>query len=169
MTKLFVTVGSTKFTKLITAVLSSPVLDSVSQAAQSRAEGTGASIVIQFGATPIQDLLFNGRGGLHAFEGIGTLPIKILSNGPPIEAVDPTDVAASLSPEAIKEQIASGVSREESSIKEQFGLKHFSMDWKASHGVVYIEFIDYVPSIGPHLKEADVVISHAGESRYHKG
>lgn len=163
--RIFVTVGSTKFTNLVTAILSSSVLDAVSQATHSSAgEEAEAFIMIQFGATPIQDILLSSRLGLQddneATEGVGTLPMKILSDCPSIEASNLTDIAASLSPEAIKDEVLNG---DGGSGADRFGLKHFSMEWEASHGTVHLEFIDYVSSIGPHLKKADVVISHAGE------
>lgn len=157
--RLFVTVGSTKFVDLVEAVLSAPVLDAVSQAAQEVGKGN-ASIMIQFGATPIQQVLFGGLG-LPGGDGAdeGTLPITLLGGKRhAIETYDPGALADSLSPEAIKTELAQAGSPEE----DQLGFKHFAMDKKGSHGTIHFELVDYVKSISPHLETADVVISHAG-------
>jgi UDP-N-acetylglucosamine transferase subunit ALG13 len=158
--KIFVTVGSTKFTDLIIAILSTPVLDAVSQAAHLRSQEP--SIKIQFGTTPIQDILFNEKLGLQENGNVdgGTLPIRLLSNARTETSLSPSEVAAGLSPEVIRDQTTLGM---ESSDAQQLGLKHFSVDWKASHENVHLEFIDYVTSITKDLEEADLVISHAGE------
>lgn len=159
----FVTVGSTKFTHLIKAILSKPVLDAISQAAGSVGGGEEASVIVQFGATPIQDFLFDDEQlGLQdggSGEG-GTLPVRLLGgrDGDSVEP-DPAEVAAGLSPDVIRKEVATGG---QGSHQARLGLKHFSMEHKASHGTVGMELIDYVPSIGPYLGKADVVISHAG-------
>ncbi|UZJ51210.1 hypothetical protein CBS101457_000530 [Exobasidium rhododendri] len=164
--RIFVTVGSTRFTDLIVAVFSSPVLDAISKAARSRDEEKAASIMIQFGSTPIEDILLGETLGLQksdsVTEGVGTLPIKILSGSQPGSALNPTDIAASLSPEAIRDEALNG---DRSSNQDRLGFKHFSMDHEASHGIVHLEFIDYVSNIVPQVEMADVVISHAGESK----
>jgi UDP-N-acetylglucosamine transferase subunit ALG13 len=156
--RVFVTVGSTKFVNLVEAILSAPVLDAVSLAAQEMNKG-GASIVIQFGATPIQQILFGGLG-LQGDGGVdeGTLPITLLGGKRNAIQTDPTEIADSLSPEAIKKELAQADSYEE----DQLGFKHFTMDRQASHGTVHLELIDYVKNIRPYLESADVVVSHAG-------
>jgi UDP-N-acetylglucosamine transferase subunit ALG13 len=160
--RIFVTVGSTKFTNLITSILSSFILDAVSQAVHQKGEQGEASIMIQFGATPIQDILLSDKLGLKDNDNGsgGSLPIKLLSGGFSKEALNFEQLAANLSPEAIKNDVVNGIVDTD---ENQIGLKHFSMEWEASHGKVHLEFIDYVSSIGPHLEVADVVISHAGE------
>jgi UDP-N-acetylglucosamine transferase subunit ALG13 len=157
--KIFVTVGSTKFVNLVEAVLSAPILDAVSRAAQDIGKGE-VSIVIQFGATPIQEVLFGTTTGLRGSKVAdeGTLPIRLLGGKRQINSIDPEEVAKSLSPDAIKKELRVADEYED----DQLGFKHFKMYKEASHGTVQLELIDYVKSIGPHLEWADVVISHAG-------
>ena len=162
--RVFVTVGSTRFPELVAAVLSAPVLDALSRAAAK--DGTqDARMTIQFGATPIEDILFSETLRLQGQEAgsSGTLPIRLLG-GESSEHLraraSPSQVAASLSPAEIRRQLAdSDEGRENNRASKQFAF-----ECGASDGTVHIELIDYVPSIGPHLQAADVVISHAGES-----
>lgn len=158
--KIFVTVGSTKFTELVKTVLSAPVLDAVSRAALKRGQGD-AIIIIQFGATPIHEVVFKGLQDSKSADE-GTLPIRLLGgNLEPIET-DPSELAKSLSPEMIRKEAAEG----SSSHKLQTEFKHFTLERQASHGTVQVELVDYVPSINPYLKDVDVVISHAGKSSF---
>lgn len=163
-TSVFVTVGSTKFTQLVQAILSTPVLDAISKAALERGSIT-TSIIVQFGSTPIRDILFSEQLGLPIANGgdEGSLPIKLLSNesGSSSTEADQTDIdrlANDLSPTAVRQQLADGTDDVTFA-----GLHHFSVEQKTTYGKVNLEFVDYLVDIRSYLESSDLIISHAGE------
>ena len=166
--QVFVTVGSTKFTALVQAILSSPVLEALSQAA-FESGASAASVTVQFGSTPIQDILFADKLGLQLAGGEdiseGSVPIKLLGNDvesgngiKPATADDIDGLIKDLSPNAIRQQLADGTEEETFA-----GLHHFSLERDAEHGKVQFEFIDYIGNIKSYMESSDLVISHAGE------
>jgi UDP-N-acetylglucosamine transferase subunit ALG13 len=153
--KIFVTVGSTKFIHLVEVILSAPVLNAVSRAANEIGKGD-ASIVIQFGATPIQEVLFGKLQDGGADE--GTLPIKLLGGKRNTFETDQSKIANSLSPDAIKKELRVADKYED----DQLGFKHFTTTKEASHSSVHIEFIDYVKMLSSVMRVQALSLRHFG-------
>lgn len=172
--RLFVTVGSTKFVNLIAAVLSKKVVEALARATHAR-----ISLVIQYGATPLADILTaedcvltqatqTPHSELLGATGTFTSTLQPISShsGSLSHALQEPETAMTFG----QSEDASSSSRDTTSpstTSSNRSRSHVKMHVPTSSGSVSIELVDYLDTLRPNLEEADVVLSHAGTSLLH--
>lgn len=182
---IFVTVGSTKFTSLVAAMLSCKVVDAIADACEH--SNSAPRLIIQYGATPLSDILLESGSILHRTDkgkgkekevddhdslgASGTLPIPMsafLSNSDQKSApnlVMQDDLLAKSFRLSQKSKFDQPDEDEEDD-QLRTKKKHFTFTVQAGakdrESNVHIELRDYVPDLRPFLLSSDVVISHAG-------
>ncbi|PWN37410.1 uncharacterized protein FA14DRAFT_159478 [Meira miltonrushii] len=178
---IFVTVGSTKFTALVAAMLSCKVVDAIADACKHTT--SSPRLIIQYGATPLSDILLESGSVLHRTSkgkgkkfddplgASGTLPIPMSAflpkndqNATPDLVMQDNLLAKSFRLGQTSKLDHPDEDEEDDQLRTK--RKHFTFTVQAGtsdgESEVHIELRDYVPDLRPFLLSSDVVISHAG-------
>lgn len=182
-TTIFVTVGSTKFTSLVAAMLSSKVIDAIADACKHST--SAPRLIIQYGATPLSEILLEPGSILHSTDkgkgkelndydplsASGTLPIPMsafLSKNDQSAAPDLVmqDDLLAKSFRLTQKSKLDQPDEDEEDDQLRTKRKHFTFTVQAGtkegKSNVHIELRDYVQDLRPFLLSSDIVISHAG-------
>lgn len=180
---IFVTVGSTKFAALVAAMLSCKVVDAIANACKHSTYEP--RLIIQYGATPLSDILLESGSILHRMNkgkgkeslnddplgASGTLPIPMsafLSKSDQKATPDLVMQDKLLAKSFRLGQTSKLDHPDEDEEDDQLRTKrkHFTFTVQAGtsdgESNVHIELRDYVQDLRPFLLSSDVVISHAG-------
>lgn len=182
---IFVTVGSTKFTSLVAAMLSCKVIDAIADACKS--SNRIPRLIIQYGSTPLSDILFEPGTALHRMNkgkekenenenndllgASGTLPIPMSafmskSDQKADEDIIMQDHLLAKSFRLHQQSKLDHPDEDEEDEQLRTKRKHFTFTIQAGNekqdSILHIELRDFVSDLRPFLISSDIVISHAG-------
>lgn len=172
--RIFVTVGSTQFSDLIRAVLSSSVIDVLADACKPQSP----TLTVQYGVTPMAEILTGPDSALLRAQSdkemaTGALGASGVLKAPMSAPTEQNEVDQ----EALKEEdMAKTFKLDQYSIHDHDSdtvqtkklqqaekSKHLTFHIPtASRTTVVVELIDFVCDLRPYLASSQVVISHAG-------
>lgn len=171
MAAVFVTVGSTQFSRLVGAILSQDCLEIIAKSGRESSDQT-PKITIQYGSTPIADVLTSSSALLASVTAQQedllagkNLVQKIMYQRRARDVYEEGTMKMSL---ASANSVANGGGSVTGSgtLGEDHGEKIGSVCLRvATHqGPVDLELVDYVADVRPFMRAADFVLTHAGGS-----